>query len=103
VSSDALDVSRLPQLDTVPTLLCLLAANNAGELVKARIGNDAQISESSLTSYIDLLETLYLIHRLPAWGNNLTKRVVGSTSGTGTESRSILFWRPGTVESPGSS
>lgn len=77
VSRDALDVSRLTQLDRLPTLLRLLAANNAGELVKARIGNDVQISESSLTPYVDLLETLYLIHRLPAWGNNLTKRVVG--------------------------
>ena len=30
-----------------------------------------------MTAYVDLLETLYLIQSLPAWGNNLTKRVVG--------------------------
>ena len=29
-----------------------------------------------MTAYVDLLETLYLIQSLPAWGNNLTKRVV---------------------------
>lgn len=77
VTRDARDVSRLAHLDKLPQLLRLLAANNAGELVKARVGTDAQIPETSLTAYIDLLETLYLIHQLPAWGNNLTKRVVG--------------------------
>ena len=77
VSTDARDVSNLTHLDRLPTLLRLLAANNSGELVKARLARDAQIPETSLTSYVDLLETLYLIHLLPAWGNNLTKRVVG--------------------------
>ena len=74
VSADARDVSRLAHLERLPTLL---AANNSGELVKARLASDSQIPETSLTSYVDLLETLYLIQSLPAWGNNLTKRVVG--------------------------
>jgi predicted AAA+ superfamily ATPase len=30
----------------------------------------------SLGPYLDLLETLFLIHRLPAWSTNLSKRVV---------------------------
>jgi hypothetical protein len=54
-----------------------LAANTSGELVKARVARDANIPETSLDPYLDLLETLYLIHTLPAWGNNLTKRVTG--------------------------
>jgi len=77
LARDARDVSRLAHLDKLPRLLQLLAANNAGELVKARVGLDAQIPETSLTAYLDLLETLYLVHTIPAWGNNLTKRVVG--------------------------
>lgn len=77
VSADARDVSRLAHLDRLPNLMRLLAANNSRELVKARLASDAQIPETSLTSYVDLLETLYLIHVLPAWGNNITKRVVG--------------------------
>ena len=77
VARDAVDVSRLAHLDRLPRLIRLLAANNAGELVKARVGSAAQIPETSLGAYIALLETLYLIHQLPAWGNNLTQRVVG--------------------------
>jgi uncharacterized protein len=77
VSRDARDVSRLSHLDLLPTLIRLLAASNAGELVKARVARDAGIPETSLHSYVDLLETLYLIQQIPAWGNNLTRRVTG--------------------------
>jgi len=77
VSRDARDVSRLAHLDRLPALIRLLAANNAGELVKARIATDSGIPETSVTSYVDLLQTLYLIHQVPAWGNNLTGRVTG--------------------------
>lgn len=74
---DARDVSRLAHLDRLPTLVKLLASDYAGELVKARLGAAAGIPETSLPAYLALLETLYLIHQLPAWGNNLTGRVTG--------------------------
>lgn len=77
VSRDARDVSRLHHLDRLPALVRLLAASNAGELVKSRIGTAAGIPETSVQSYLDLLETLYLVQQIPAWGNNLTRRVTG--------------------------
>jgi predicted AAA+ superfamily ATPase len=77
MARDVQDLSRLAHLDRLPDLLRLLAANTSGELVKARLANDAGIPETSLPSYLNLLETLYLIHVLPAWGDNLTKRVTG--------------------------
>ncbi|MEP6760481.1 MAG: ATP-binding protein [Sporichthyaceae bacterium] len=77
VTRDAQDLSRLAHLDRLPDLLRLLAANTSGELVKARVASAVGIPETSLTGYLDLLETLYLIHSLPAWGDNLTKRVTG--------------------------
>ena len=73
-------VSRLAHLDRLPVLIRLLAANNAGELVKARIATDSGIPETSVTSYVDLLQTLYLIHQVPAWGNNLIGRVTWAVS-----------------------
>lgn len=77
VTRDAHDVSQLPHLDRLPALLRLLAANSAGELVKSRVANDATIPETSLPAYLKLLETLYLTHTLPAWGETLHKRVAG--------------------------
>jgi predicted AAA+ superfamily ATPase len=77
VSRDARDVSGLAHLDRLPALVRLIAANNATELVKSRLARDSGIPETSLSGYIELLETLYLIHRLPAWAPNLTKRETG--------------------------
>jgi len=77
MARDVQDLSRLAHLDRLPNLLRLLAANTSGELVKARFARDSGIPETSLDGYLDLLEALYLIHKLPAWGDNLAKRVTG--------------------------
>lgn len=74
LTRDAVDVSRLPHLDQLPRLLRLLAAQSSGELVRSRVAADAGIPPSSLPSYLRLLEDLYLVHTLPAWGENLTRR-----------------------------
>lgn len=77
VEHDAGEVSRLRQVDRLDRLLRLVAANTAGELNRARVARDSGIPETSVEPYLRLLETLYLSRRLPAWGNNLTQRVVG--------------------------
>ena len=77
VSRDARDISRLQHLDRLPALIRTLAANNSGELVKTRVARDADIPPGSVEAYVELLETLYLVHQVPAWGNNLTSRVTG--------------------------
>lgn len=77
MARDIQDLSRLAHLDRVPDLLRLLAANTSGELVRARVADGVGIPQSSLPAYLDLLQTLYLVHVLPAWGDNLTKRVTG--------------------------
>lgn len=73
---DAHDVSALRRLEDLPRLLRLLAARNAAELNVAGIANDAGVPVRTLAPYLSLLETLYLIQRIPAWSTNLSKRVV---------------------------
>lgn len=74
------DVADLaPRIDArrIETVLRLLSANQSGELVKARLARDAEVPETSVTSYLDHLETLYLIDRLRPWTPNLTSREAG--------------------------
>ncbi|MFZ1410943.1 MAG: ATP-binding protein [Micropruina sp.] len=59
------------------SVLSLLAANQAGELVKARIAEGADIPRNTLTAYLDVLRSVYLVDELPPWTANLTKREVG--------------------------
>lgn len=58
----------------VASVLRLIAGNQAGELVKARIARDAAVPETTVTTYLDLLSTMYLIDSLRPWTPNLTSR-----------------------------
>lgn len=76
VKRDALDVSNLQRIADLPRLLRLLAARSASELNLSSLAADAEIPVRTLPPYLDLLETLYLIDRVPAWSTNVSKRVV---------------------------
>ncbi|MGO1236050.1 ATP-binding protein [Microbacterium gubbeenense] len=74
------DIADLaPRVDPsrISSVLRIVAAANAGELVKTRIARDANLPETSVTSYLELLEILYLTTRLRPWTPNLTTREVG--------------------------
>lgn len=58
-------------------ILRLLAANQSGELVKARLAQAAGPSESMVSSHLDALSSVYLIDRLPPWACDLTRRETG--------------------------
>ena len=70
------DIAPRVEPSRVAAILRLVAASQAGELVKARIARDAGIPESSATAYLDLLETMYLTRRVAPWTPNLTSREV---------------------------
>jgi predicted AAA+ superfamily ATPase len=76
VGRDAADISGLQRLSDLPRLIRLLAARNATELNQSAVASDIAIPARTLAPYLDLLETLFLVQRIPAWSTNLSKRVV---------------------------
>ena len=73
---DVRDLARVEALHALPNLLKLLAARTSGLLNLADVGRDAGLSHTTLTRYLALLETVFLVYRLPAWSPNLGKRLV---------------------------
>lgn len=73
---DVRDLARVEALHALPNLLKLLAARASGLLNLADVGRDAGLPHTTLTRYLALLETVYLVHRLPAWSRNLGQRLV---------------------------
>lgn len=71
------DVSRGLSSDRLHAVLRLVAANQGGELVQARLADDLAMPRSSMAAYLAALATLYLTSDLPPWGANLTRREVG--------------------------
>jgi len=73
---DVRDLANLEQLTELPNLLQLLATRSATLLNFAELSRASGISQTTLKRYFSLLETLFLIVRVPAWARNPGKRLV---------------------------
>ncbi len=75
IDKDVLDISRVRQRDMLPRLLRQLAARSGQVLNMAAISGTIGLEKSTAENYIKLLEAVFLIYRLPAWGTTLGSRV----------------------------
>jgi predicted AAA+ superfamily ATPase len=75
IDKDVLDISRVRQREMLPRLLRQLAARSGQILNMAAVGATIGLEKSTTESYIKLLEAVFLISRLPAWGTTLGSRV----------------------------
>jgi predicted AAA+ superfamily ATPase len=73
---DSADVRRVTDPGRLASLLRLIAANQEGELVKARLAGEAGIPTSSITDFLGVLDALFLVEKLPSWTANLTGREI---------------------------
>jgi predicted AAA+ superfamily ATPase len=69
-------VSRVQAADELPRLLQLLVGRNASIPKLAGISRGLQISETTVSRYLSLLEVLYLVRRVPAWLPNIGSRAI---------------------------
>jgi len=74
VERDIRDISTKLMPERLRALVNLIAANQSGELVKERFAKDAGVPTSSITAYIDALDTMNIIEQIPPLLENLTKR-----------------------------
>jgi predicted AAA+ superfamily ATPase len=74
---DVADLGRRVSAKGLARILRLVSANQSGELVKTRLASAVGLAESSVTAYLDVLDTLYLTTSLQPWRANLTSREVG--------------------------
>ena len=73
---DITELTGARRAQQLPRLLNLLAANTAGELVATRIHADSGLGSRDTTDdYIGYLQMTYLVHLLPAWSRNLTRKI----------------------------
>jgi len=75
---DVREIANVEGLVRMPALLSLLAARSACLLNSSEISRGSGLKLTTLNRYLSLLETVFLIHRLPAWSANVGKRLVKS-------------------------
>jgi predicted AAA+ superfamily ATPase len=75
---DVRELSRLRQREQLPALLRRLAAQTAGVLNVTRAASEAGLDRTTAADYIKLLEAVFLITRLPAWGTTVRARATSA-------------------------
>jgi hypothetical protein len=76
VQRDVRQVINVGDLQTFSGFLKLCAGRTAQEINLSALGNDAGVTHNTARAWLSVLETSYIVHRLPAWHTNIRKQVV---------------------------
>lgn len=71
---DVRELARIEQAAALPRLLERLAGQTAQVLNVAQAAAHLNMNQRTADSYVRLLEAVFLVRRLPAWGSTLTAR-----------------------------
>lgn len=95
LQKDVRELANIEKLNQLPRLLNLFAARAGSLLNFSEISRSASIPQTTLKRYISLLEATFMIHLLPAWSGNFSKRLIKTPkiylSDTGLLSHLISF------------
>lgn len=78
IERDAVELARIRQREALGGLLGRLAGRTGQVLNLTSAGEGLGLSRTTLEQYTRLLEDLFLIERLPAWGTTLRRRSVSA-------------------------
>ncbi len=78
LQKDINDLAKIDHLAHLPALLYGLAARVGSTLNIEELSRITRTASTSIRRYIQLLESLFLLFRLPAWSQNMDKRLVKS-------------------------
>lgn len=71
---DVGDLANLQRWDKLPTLLANLAGQTGQVLNVQNVARASGLTERTAGNYVRLLEAVFLVHRLHAWGTTLSSR-----------------------------
>jgi predicted AAA+ superfamily ATPase len=78
VTRDVRQVSDIERPAQMRRLLSVVAARMGTLAVAQSMANDLGMSRATLSRYLDLLELIFVIRRIPAWSSNLTTRAIST-------------------------
>lgn len=78
IQRDIRELANIEDLTRIPRLLSLLVTRSSSLLNFAELSRSTGLPASTLSRYFTLLQTLFLVHTLPAWSTNRGKRLIKS-------------------------
>jgi hypothetical protein len=76
IERDVLQIRKVRQRNVLPQILQRLAAQTGQLLVSAKVANLLGLDPKTVGDFVQLLESVFLVHRLEAYGRTLSSRVV---------------------------
>lgn len=76
VQRDVRQVLQVTDLVTFTSFLRLAAGRSAQEVNLSNLGSDVGVTHPTVRAWLSVLETSFVVFRLPAWRRNVRKRVV---------------------------
>lgn len=76
IQRDIRELARISNLDSMPKILQLAAAQSAQLLNMSTIAASFQMTRQTTAAYFTLLKNVFLIDVLPAWHNNRSSRLI---------------------------
>jgi uncharacterized protein len=78
VTRDVQQISDIERPAEMRRLLSVVAARMGTLAVTQSLANDVALPRQTLSRYLDLLELIFVIKRIPAWSSNLTTRSIST-------------------------
>ncbi|MFG1707456.1 ATP-binding protein [Nonomuraea sp. M3C6] len=76
IDTDIREMAKIDEPSNLRQLLRLAAASTAQELNVVKTASDLGLHRTTISRYLGLLETVFLVQSLPAWSRNLNARAV---------------------------
>jgi predicted AAA+ superfamily ATPase len=73
---DVRDLADIEHLSAMPRILSLIAARAGALLNTSELSRTSGLPNSTLQRYLALLEHTFLVHLIPAWSSNRSKRLI---------------------------
>ncbi len=78
ITRDVRQISDIERPAEMRRLLSVIAARMGGLAVVQSIACDVGLPRMTLSRYLELLELVFVIKRIPAWSSNLTRRAIST-------------------------
>jgi predicted AAA+ superfamily ATPase len=79
IARDVGQLAEIERLTQMRALIRLVAARSAQLFRPTALGNEVALPHSTVARYLELLELVFLIKRIPAWSRNLSRRATSAS------------------------
>lgn len=100
ITRDVQQVADIERARDMRRLISLLAAQTGGLVNFSRLASALQVTAPTVRSYVEILETIFVVRLVPAWSASATSRAIGTPKAIFVDSGLASSLATGAVSQP---